>query len=198
MAGVMDPVNRLFNHDRVRRVLVKLRLPLAIVLLGLLLTQLRQEYFWWGLGVSFVGALLQWWCFSCIHTSKELAVNGPYMFVRNPMYLSRFFWILGGFVMTGNLWLIALYCLAYWFYMANRVKREERKLKPIFGEPYEAWCRAVPRFLPKLTPYRGAGGRILYGNVTFFRRNHGFVSMLTTALIYLFVYVMTFKVLPRW
>jgi hypothetical protein len=77
---------------------------LALAGLAILIRRSPDEWFWPGFGVSVFGAVMQWWCFSCIMTSKELAVNGPYSFVRNPMYLSRFFLVLGGVVMIGNWW----------------------------------------------------------------------------------------------
>ncbi len=109
---LLAPVHDLFNHPRLRSVLLRLRLPLGLVAGVLLVLSIAPEWFWPGLVVSAAGALFQLWCFSCIHTQHELAVNGPYMFVRNPMYLARFLLILGIVLMTGSLWLTAAYVVA--------------------------------------------------------------------------------------
>jgi len=37
-----------------------------------------------------------------------------------------------------------------YFYMVNRVKREEARLRRLFGPEYEAYCRRVNRFVPRI------------------------------------------------
>jgi protein-S-isoprenylcysteine O-methyltransferase Ste14 len=197
---MMEAIHRVFNNAILRKVFLHLRLLLglaALAGLALLVERSPSEWFWPGLAVSAFGALMQWWCFSCIMTSKELAVNGPYSFVRNPMYLSRFFLVFGGVLMIGNWWvtwsLLAALVLFYHFYMVNRVKREERKLAGIFGAPYEEYCRAVPRFLPSFRKYRQ--GRPLFCSWTCFQRNNGLINMLATAAAYagLWWYVFVYR-----
>jgi hypothetical protein len=45
-----------------------------------------------------------------------------------------------------------------WFYLQYLliVTREEEYLAATFGDEYAAYCAAVRRFLPRLTPYRSA------------------------------------------
>ena len=93
--------------------------------------------------VSTLGELFQVWCFSTIKTRKKLTIVGPYMFVRNPMYLSRFFLIFGILLMTGNPWIMLVFVVLYYFYTTNRVRREEKDLLEMFGEDYRIYCRAL-------------------------------------------------------
>jgi protein-S-isoprenylcysteine O-methyltransferase Ste14 len=180
---MMEIVHRLFNNETARRVLVKLRLVLGLASIAAMAYFLmKREWFWPGLAVSAFGAVMQWWCFSCIMTSKELATNGPYVFVRNPMYLSRFFLVLGGVIMTGNLWLIAALVVVYHLYMVNRVRREEKKLAGIFGAPYEEYCRTVPRFVPSFT--KRSAGKPLFFSWTCFQRNSGVVNIIAVLAVY--------------
>ena len=127
-------IHKIFNHRESRKFLLLLRKPLALVIFVLVVMIADKSWFWPGLIISVIGGLCQLWCFSCINTSKTLALNGPYRLARNPMYLSRFLLILGVVMFTGNLWAIGIYTVLYYFYMVNRVKREERKLEKIFGE----------------------------------------------------------------
>jgi len=41
-----------------------------------------------------------------------------------------------------------VYTVIYYFYMVNRVKREEAHLRAVLGAPYAEYCAAVRRFLP--------------------------------------------------
>jgi protein-S-isoprenylcysteine O-methyltransferase Ste14 len=138
-----------------------------------------------GVAVSTVGALLQLWCFSAIAKNKELAVDGPYKLVRNPMYLARFILILGFVVALGRPWLIPLYALVYYFYAVNRVAREERKLVKVFGDAYLEYANRVNRFLPG-SPY--PGGRLLYARIDLLLRNHGHWNALGVAAFYALCY----------
>jgi protein-S-isoprenylcysteine O-methyltransferase Ste14 len=182
---MMEAIHRLFNDPTVRRALLKLRLVLglaAVVGLAMLIKRGPREWFWPGMAVSALGAIAQWWCFACIMTAKELAANGPYAYVRNPMYLARFLLVFGLVMMTGNPWLMGVMAVLYYLYMVNRVRREEPKLATLFGAPYEAYCRAVPRFVP--SPRRYPEGQSLFWSWTCFRRNHGPTNAVTVVVAY--------------
>jgi protein-S-isoprenylcysteine O-methyltransferase Ste14 len=135
--------------------------------------------------ISAVGALLQLWCFSAISKQRELAVHGPYKFVRNPMYLARFILILGFVVVLGRPWLIPLYAIIYYFYMVNRVAREERKLSQVFGQAYADYSSRVHRFVPT-SSY--PSGRLLYGRMDLLLQNNGHWNALGVAAFYALCY----------
>jgi protein-S-isoprenylcysteine O-methyltransferase Ste14 len=154
-AQPLREIHRLFNHQGIRRFLRKFRVPLAVAAGILLIARVDPAWFLAGLGVSLAGEAIQLWCFGTLHKKKDLAANGPYALVRNPMYLGRYFLILGALMLSGNPWLLAAYTVLYSFYMRNRVRREEETLRGVFGEPYAEYCAQVSRFLPSLRPYRG-------------------------------------------
>ena len=146
--SITEPVHRLFNHPGLRRWLLRLRIPIALLLVALWPWWVRPELIWAGLGISLIGEAIQLWCFACLEKEKVLTIRGPYQLCRNPMYLGRYLLILGFVVTTGNAFMMVLYTLFYWFYMVNRVQREEPVLEKIFDEPYRLYCRQVNRFLP--------------------------------------------------
>jgi len=141
-------INKLFNNKRLRSFFLKLRYPLFICLAVVLIKHIKPSFFLAGFIISMAGELIQLWCFASLDKNKTLSIKGPYILVRNPMYLGRFFLLLGCIILVGNLWLASGYTILYYFYMANRVKREEKKLKPLFGEDFEKYCHTVNRFLP--------------------------------------------------
>jgi hypothetical protein len=172
---VLRPIHGVFNHPGIRKFLRRIRYALGVAAAAIIIPLARRDLFLPGAAVALFGAVWQWWCFACIMTSQELAVNGPYRFMRNPMYAARFFLILGLLIMTGNLWLIGGYVVLYCFYAVNRVRREEAKLRRLFGAPYETYCRSVPRFLPDGRLY--GEGRTVFFSRRCFGRNHGWTNM---------------------
>jgi len=80
----------------------------------------------------------------------ELVIVGPYRYSRNPMALGGFLFLLGeaGIYQSPSLAVIAgLFLVILYF---NAIYVEEPELKKRFGQPYEKYCRFVPRFFPKL------------------------------------------------
>lgn len=82
----------------------------------------------------------------------KVMADGPYRFVRNPLYIGLWYMVAAmAFVMpvTGAVFTVVLITL----FIARLTLAEEAFLTEQLGEPYVAYLRAVPRFLPRL---RGA------------------------------------------
>ena len=85
--------------------------------------------------------------------TKRLIVSGPYAYVRKPM-LSGVFLILLAEAIAAQSEAIALWF--GFFVLLNAVYfplSEEPGLRKRFGAEYEEYCRNVPRFLPRRTPW---------------------------------------------
>ena len=186
----IDKTNALFNDPKIRNILVKLRLPIGILLFLLLLTLLKPAWFFPGLLVSILGEALQIWCMATIKTKKSLTVTGPYMFVRNPMYIGRYFLILGILMMTGSILLMLIATVMYYFYMVNRVNREENILLALFGEDYEQFRRDVPPYLP--TFKRFDKNQLRSFNAESIKQNNVMTNMLATGACYIVLFLFTF------
>lgn len=174
---MISSVNALFNHPGLRAFLVRLRLPIAIVTALLVIHYADPRWLWPGFAISAAGEFIQLWCFATLNKNASLACRGPYAIVRNPMYLGRFFILFGILLLLGSPWILVVFTVGYWFYMANRVRREEKRLKVVLGAPYEDYCRETGRFVPG-TPYRGEP--VLVWDWALFRQNHGLVNMVGT------------------
>jgi protein-S-isoprenylcysteine O-methyltransferase Ste14 len=191
----MKTVHEMFNHPGLRKFFLRLRVPLALIAGIILARYMKQEWFWIGLAVSFVGACLQWWCFACLKKQKVLAFNGPYGFVRNPMYLGRYILLAGAFLMTGNLIALAIFTILYWFYMVNRVGREEVTLSGIFGKEYDDYIRDIPRFIPSFRHH--PAGQAAYFSWATFQKNHGLVNAIGVIAAYTACWYYVFHVAAR-
>ncbi|MFZ2633751.1 MAG: isoprenylcysteine carboxylmethyltransferase family protein [Desulfosalsimonadaceae bacterium] len=186
----LNRINKLFNDPKIRKVLVNLRLPIGILLFLLLLTLLKPAWFFPGLLVSILGEALQIWCMATIKTKKSLTITGPYMFVRNPMYIGRYFLILGILMMTGSIWLMLIATAIYYFYMVNRVNREEKILLELFGEDYEQFRRDVPSYLP--TFRRFDKNQLRSWNAESIKQNSVITNMIATGVCYIVLFLFTF------
>jgi protein-S-isoprenylcysteine O-methyltransferase Ste14 len=174
---MLAAIHGFFNHAGFRAAFVKARVPLGVLVAAGLLYFAQPRWFWMGLAVSMCGELVQLWSFASLDKNASLACNGPYAVVRNPMYLGRYFIILGAVLLLGSVWAALLYTLVFYFYVVNRVKREEARLRPVLGRPYEDYCAHVRRFLP-WAPYKG--NPVLYWNRRLFRQNHGWSNLAGT------------------
>jgi protein-S-isoprenylcysteine O-methyltransferase Ste14 len=90
---------------------------------------------------------------------QRLVVEGPYRFVRNPLYVTDFALILGTALLANELFLFLLAAL-YAAQLALQLPLEERELRQRFGLRYGRYCRLVPRFVPKRRPVRMQGFRL--------------------------------------
>ena len=83
-----------------------------------------------------------------LFADHELVTHGPYAWVRHPMYLGLSLAGLGGILLyrTWTWVLVALSIPA----LAVRARREEQVLRAEFGAAWQAYCRRVPGWLPRL------------------------------------------------
>jgi protein-S-isoprenylcysteine O-methyltransferase Ste14 len=156
---VSSQIHVIFNNKAIRSVLTRLRYLIFLAAFVMFLPHIRPAWFWPGFAVSMFGELTQVWCFASLEKNRVLADSGLYRLTRNPMYLGRFFVLLGFLLLTGSIWIILGFAVLYYFYMVNRVKREEKKLRVVFGEEYQGYCRDINRFIPS---FRGIDWRSLW------------------------------------
>jgi protein-S-isoprenylcysteine O-methyltransferase Ste14 len=113
-----------------------------------------------GAAIAAVGALLRIWGTAYLgpatvqHAQMQagaVVADGPYRYVRNPLYLG--IWCMAAalaFLMppTGALFTMAVLSV----FLLRLTLGEEAFLAARLGDPYRAYLRAVPRFLPRVRP----------------------------------------------
>lgn len=77
----------------------------------------------------------------------RLVTGGPYAWTRNPMYLGHLIF-LAGLALTLRSELAAALFVASVVYFHVRVKKDEKRLRELFGEAYAAYCGRVKRWIP--------------------------------------------------
>jgi protein-S-isoprenylcysteine O-methyltransferase Ste14 len=88
--------------------------------------------------------------------STYLVIRGPFAYVRNPLYLGNLLIYLGlgimSFAIFPYLQIIALIFFLFQYYFI--IKEEELFLLDKYGNIYADYYKNVPRFFPRLTPYK--------------------------------------------
>jgi protein-S-isoprenylcysteine O-methyltransferase Ste14 len=121
----------------------------------------------WGtigsLALVAAGMLLRFWAAGSAGThthsaaieGPQLATGGPYAFARNPIYLGSIVLGLGMIGLIGDARLLPFHIAAFALLYTIIIPAEERFLGATYGKEYEAYCAAVPRFIPRLWPWPG-------------------------------------------
>jgi protein-S-isoprenylcysteine O-methyltransferase Ste14 len=84
---------------------------------------------------------------------QRLVVEGPYRYVRNPLYEGDFCLIVGAALLSRS-WALMLLAALYLAQLALQLPLEERELRERFGISYRRYCELVPRFIPRRRPVR--------------------------------------------
>jgi protein-S-isoprenylcysteine O-methyltransferase Ste14 len=88
--------------------------------------------------------------------TELLVVSGSYRYVRNPMYIGVFSVIVGQALALGSTLLLEYAAFVGLCFFAFVVLYEEPSLQRRFGPSYDSYRANVPRWWPRLTPWRGA------------------------------------------
>ena len=114
---------------------------------------------WLGVGIGIICVFGIYWLFSNIgsgitptsatRTDHKLVTNGPYRWIRHPLYTfgSSMFVAFG---MMADNWFVALLGVLAFIGMAIRTPKEEANLIEKFGDEYREYMKRTGRFLPRL------------------------------------------------
>lgn len=93
-----------------------------------------------------------------VFPTRHLVVSGLFRYVRNPMYVAVASLILGQGLFFGSVRVLE-YGIAVWvaFHLFVLIY-EELTLRRTYGSEYEEFCANVPRWIPRLRPWRRASG----------------------------------------
>lgn len=120
-----------------------------------------------GLLIALFGAFFRFWGISYAGSETRttgavggsyLIISGAFAYVRNPLYLGNILMYLGIGIMSMALFPYLQIVALIFFYWQYRliIGEEEKYLKEKFGEQFNEYLTAVPRFIPRLTPYKNA------------------------------------------
>ena len=136
----------------------------AVLLAFLALTQVKSAWIGEthetievvGIFLILAGIVGRLWCILYIggKKSSELVRQGPYSISRNPLYVFSAIAAGGVGLQSGSVVVGLIFALGCAVLFQLVIHREEKHLGGMFGEPYAAYLREVPRFWPKFSIYR--------------------------------------------
>jgi protein-S-isoprenylcysteine O-methyltransferase Ste14 len=188
--------------ERWQKVARRIRVPLGFVTAAFYLYEVAHSTphplaIAWSLALVLPGLALRGVASGTVKKNRELTVAGPYAYTRNPLYLGSAL-VAAGFALALYSWPVALLVAAgFAVIYIPVIASEERFLRATFSE-FDAYCRLVPRFLPRLTAAKlnkikdldhGAAPVTSDApqgfSVMLYRKHHEYNSALGAALIYL-------------
>lgn len=145
--------------------------PIPLILVMLYQSAPTLQWVIIGLVVMAAGEAIRFWGIlyagGATRTRKvgapELVTAGPFGHVRNPLYLGNMLIYAGVAFVAGGPWMWQMVVIAIIFFMwqySQIITLEESTLVDLFGEQYEEYREHVPRFIPRLTPWRKSGQNI--------------------------------------
>lgn len=132
-------------------------LPPFLVMTFCLLGETETDAVIWPVGLTLfaIGFAIRTW--AQIHLGyrlakhKDLTTTGPYVYVRNPIYIGNTLVILGACVLSELIWFVPVmivWCIVGYTLV---IRYEERHLLEKYGQPYADFLAAVPRWIPKFS-----------------------------------------------
>jgi len=85
-----------------------------------------------------------------IKDSQYLVTDGPYRWVRHPMYTAFYILHIAAFLLTANWFIGVTWIAGLTAIIFLRVSREEAMLIARFGEAYSSYAENTGRFLPRI------------------------------------------------
>lgn len=114
---------------------------------------------WFGVGIGFGSVFLLFWVHrtlgrnfaapGIIQQRQTLITNGPYHWVRHPMYTTFFIISVTVALVSAN-WMIIMMCLLFGILLPSIVQTEEQTLLEKFGESYRVYMEHTGHFFPRL------------------------------------------------
>jgi len=140
--------------------------PIPFFLLAIIYANPQKDLFIFGILLVIFGELIRIWGVAYaggatrtrnVKEAPVLVTNGPYAYMRNPLYFGNMF-IYSGFIIAAGALLPHLLYLTILFFSIQYsliVSLEEKGLEDLFGEQYLQYKSVVPSFYLRLSPYPG-------------------------------------------
>ncbi len=161
--------------------------PIPFLLFALIFANPERVLIIIGIGMILLGEFMRLWGVSYAGAvtrtreagAPELVSNGPFAYVRNPLYIGNILIYTGSVVLSGT-WFPYLAVLVFLFFSIQYIfiiLHEEKKLEDLFKQSYIEYKKFVPRFIPKFIPYKNKSNIIPQVKKAFRSERSTFIAM---------------------
>ncbi len=148
--GLHHFIRELRYHEASRQLLA-----LAYILvLALLAEPESAALYWCGMALAAFGMVIRLWASGHVKKNKELATDGPYAFVRHPLYVGNILMLFGFSLASGLWWAVPVLIFFLWFYYPPAIEYEDLKLGRIFGDSWQRWSENTLALWPRFAGRR--------------------------------------------
>ncbi|MBT8132112.1 MAG: isoprenylcysteine carboxylmethyltransferase family protein [Gammaproteobacteria bacterium] len=102
-----------------------------------------------GIPLILAGIAVRLWSSGHIMKNTELATDGPYAFVRHPLYTGNFLLLVGFAIAASLVWAYVVLAIFLWVYYPTAIEYEDFKLETLFDEQWRTWSAQTPALIPR-------------------------------------------------
>ena len=114
------------------------------------------ELLYAGTVIIVVGEAIRMWASGHVKKNKVLATDGPYAYVRHPLYVGNILLVAGYSLASGLWWSPILMIALLLFYYPPAISYEDGKLHDYFGEQWENWSHNIHPLIPSFRNRAGS------------------------------------------
>jgi len=152
----MSRADKVSDATGLEKLILKLRyheqsrqwFAVVFVLIVSLLGTYEPILFMVGGSIAAVGATVRMWASGYVMKNKQLATNGPYAYVRHPLYVGNILLLIGFSIASTQWWSFVVMGALLWFYYPPTISYEDNKLREIFGTEWEQWSKNIHALIP--------------------------------------------------
>lgn len=143
---------------KLTKITTKTMLAAVLAVVMFYFAKVDVVWFFPGAFVTFLGEWLRLWAAGHLRKNKQLTNTGPYSYVKNPLYIGTLLITIGYSAMAQNIYiLLGGFVWFFIYYAPYKKKQENEKLVGSFGDAWTVYDKAVPDYIPRVTPYPGRG-----------------------------------------
>jgi protein-S-isoprenylcysteine O-methyltransferase Ste14 len=147
-------LQRLLHDIRYKRERFRQFIGISFVILVSATGEPKKILFFTGVVLVILGIAARLWASGHIKKNKVLATDGPYAYVRHPLYVGNITLGFGFACASGLWWSLPLLILILLAFYPHAIRREDEKLHHMFKKEWEEWRKETRALIPRLTPYR--------------------------------------------
>lgn len=151
VSGIAKIIRKLRYHEPSRQWFAVL-----FVLLVSWLGSTNATLLYSGVVLAAVGEIIRLWASGHVKKNKVLATDGPYAYVRHPLYVGNILIVVGFSVASNLWWSFFLMISLLLFYYPPTISYEDNKLKGIFGDEWLAWSKNIHALIPSFSKNSGS------------------------------------------